>query len=268
MRLQVITLFLLLQALSFGIWTIFGTNTAEVVHAQSKIHAAAQIPIANTSDTYLKSINFTAKNTEITNNRLIALKRNQILDILSKLPKEHTKNIEKIVLDYNENAGRGLGNGRLIVLKATSISSKEMTAVMIHEMGHVADLGYLSHTKSQYESEFHDGGIKIWESDPSLDYYRLSWEDERTLKRIVNNTDFVSGYAMTDCFEDFAETYIYYLLHGNEFRIKTSTSNVLFKKYNFMKEIVFDGQEFDTGSMRVEENSRPWDITKLSYNFD
>ncbi len=107
----------------------------------------------------------------------------------------------------------------------------------------------------------------MYESDPSLDFYRISWSNEKTRGKEAVNFDFVSGYAMTDPFEDFAESYVYYVLHNADFKAKAQTSDALYQKYVFMKNTVFKGYEFATGEYKPEElNRRPWDITVLSYD--
>jgi hypothetical protein len=49
---------------------------------------------------------------------------------------------------------------------------------------------------------------------------------------------------MSNAFEDFAESYLFYRFHGEIFREIALKSKALTQKYLFMKEFVFDGQEF------------------------
>ena len=72
---------------------------------------------------------------------------------------------------------------------------------------------------------------------------------------------------MTDPFEDFAETYAYYVLHNKDFKSKTQDSDKLLAKYNYMKNTVFGGKEFNTGEYLTKNlTNQPWDITILPYN--
>jgi len=82
--------------------------------------------------------------------------------------------------------------------------------------------------------------------------------------------DFVSGYAQSSAFEDFAETYLYYRVHGEKLREKMQYSSVLAKKYDFMKTHVFDDREFginndSTFAVRPRRGS-DYDATLLSFD--
>jgi hypothetical protein len=140
--------------------------------------------------------------------------------------------------------------------------------VLVHELGHIMDTGVLKGNFWTGESEFHDGKNAIYNDDPSLDFYRISFQDEKKLNKGVSGIDFVTGYAMTDPFEDFAETYNYYLLHGESFRELAKHNQSLAQKYDFMKEKVFAGKEFtfeDTLSFD-SVNSRTYDSTIIGFN--
>jgi hypothetical protein len=55
----------------------------------------------------------------------------------------------------------------------------------------------------------------------------------------MTQKDFVSGYAMTNKYEDFAESLTYYILHNKDFLDKTKTSRILKRKYNFFSFYIF-----------------------------
>lgn len=125
----------------------------------------------------------------------------------------------------------------------------EASSVFIHEFGHYIDLYYLL-------KEF-------WVGDTSNNFYDISWEDVKVIKKWQWKNDFVSGYAMTNKYEDFAETFTYYVFHNAEFKRKTVKSEILESKYNFISSYVFEvgtfkNQDFSTG----EEKEYYWDITK------
>ena len=73
---------------------------------------------------------------------------------------------------------------------------------------------------------------------------------------------------MSDPFEDFAETYTYYVLHNEDFKALVSSSPKLYAKYRFMKYRVFNGIEFNTGDGEVIIHNRPWDTTLLNYELE
>ena len=118
-------------------------------------------------------------------------------------------------------------------------------------------------------SKFVDGSKRIYLNDKSLDFYKISWEDDKTMKDDADKLDFVSGYAMTDPFEDFAESYAYYILHGTEFRLLTRYNQEIKQKYNYLKNEVFAGNEFINGNpviTNMKISSRDYDVTVLPYD--
>ena len=220
------------------------------------------------SQTNEVKVNFRTRNMNESVLDLNEYQKDQIKLVLSHLPEEHAQTIKNIILDYNSEAYRGLGGNNLIILRGTDMDSKEFISVLVHETAHNVDYGYLTHENTKERSAFRDGGHSIYTTDPSVDFYSISWENEQTLKKTANNLDFVSGYAMSDPFEDFAETYTYYVLHNQDFKTLTASSLKLYAKDQFMKEHVFNGIEFNTGDSQVVMHNRPWDTTVLGYDLD
>ncbi len=271
-----------LQIASFAVWqgvNAWGntksidastTNSAVVIEHES----AKDIKIANSTDqsvdsNIISNVRFVAKSENEQLKPLNSAKKDEIMSVIKKLPANHLATLKNLVLDYNSTAHRGLGGKELIILRAVNIGKEEFFAVMIHEIGHNVDLGYLGEANQNEKSNFTDNGKPVYKTDPSLNFYKISWDDDQTRKKDAGNLDFVSGYAVTDPFEDFAESYIYYVLHNKDFKSKTQTSAKLLQKYNFMKNKVFNGKEFDTGNYLSDKlNNRPWDITLLSYNLN
>jgi len=56
--------------------------------------------------------------------------------------------------------------------------------------------------------------------------------------------DFVSGYALSNKYEDFAESFSFYVFHNDIFRDRALKNVSLQKKYDFFKTYVFDHEEF------------------------
>jgi hypothetical protein len=262
MRLKIFALFVAIQALSFGIWTAVSPANASVpaaVITEASVHPASESAL---------DLNFQNRNMDEEKRFLDAIRQNQIETALKKLPAEHAASVKDIILDYSEKAHRGLGGNYMIIIRAVEMGTEEFVGVLIHETGHNVDYAFLKETEKKERSEFKDGSLSLYESDPSLDFYRISWENEDQRKHEANNMDFVSGYAMTDPFEDFAETYTFYVLHNKDFKVLASSSDALLAKYKFMKDKVFNGVEFDTGDGDVNIANRPWDTTVLSYDID
>ncbi len=258
MRLKAISLFLAIQALSFFIWKAVATNNQVLANVPAT-------PTHSASEETQLNVDFSMRNFSESIVSLNIAQKAKITEALEALPEEHADSVEKIVLDYNKNAGRGLGGNNLIILRGVGMSYEELIGVLVHETGHNVDYAYLSPKKEETKSNFKDGSFPLYITDPSIDFYRISWEDEFTLKKTASNLDFVSGYAMSDPFEDFAEAYTYYVLHNEDFKVLATSSPKLYAKYRFMKYRVFNGVEFNTGDGIVNMNNRPWDITILSY---
>jgi hypothetical protein len=110
-----------------------------------------------------------------------------------------------------------------------------MVATTIHEVAHNIDDGVLVGSGAEM-SEFREFGDYLPANDPSLEYYRISWEHDRLTK---DNSFFCSHYGKTDPFEDFAECFTIYVINGAWF--KEQGEGVA--KYNHIKRL-FGGREF------------------------
>lgn len=300
MRIRILILFVITQLFSFGLWSHFNaeanlpvpplSETIRTTTPPSTLPAinpiqdqASQAPSVeptrsspsrdivtslSTAPSPFGHVHFSSRNPNSdTTERSTTILKNQVFKVFKKLPESHIAVIRNIILDFDPHAYRGMGGKRMIILRA-DMESKEFNGVLIHEIGHNVDLIKLRVEESATMSAFKDGSTPIYVGDPSLDFYRISWANETTLKKTAGNLDFVSGYAMTDPFEDFAETYAYYVLHHKDFKAKVATSTALFAKYRFMKYRVFNGLEFDTGNEMADTLVRPWDVTVLPYNLN
>lgn len=132
------------------------------------------------------------------------------------------------------------------------LSKEELLAVFIHEFWHYIDIDFS-------ENKF--------SPDVSQDFYDISWEATTVIKWWQKISDFVSGYAMTNKYEDFAESFIYYVLHNWDFLSKSEKSEILKEKYNFFSEKIFTNEEFENTnfSKSKEVLDYYWDITKIDY---
>jgi len=168
----------------------------------------------------------------------------KVFEVISDLPEAHTKTLKVLEVKNQAHVSRGMANERRLILNTQSIDTEdELRAVTIHEIGHVVDLGMLK-GKQKQQSVFSTNDHKVSIDDPSLRFYKISWNNTTKLKTKARRKDFVSGYAMANTYEDFAETYAFYVLHGEKFRGLTDHSFPLKKKYYFMKNHVFNGVEF------------------------
>lgn len=188
------------------------------------------------------------------------------------LPKDQVAAVHDLTLSFDPEARRGLAGGNTLILRCTGMEKEELVAVLLHEIGHITDTGFLqSPTLSSAEkTSFDDRGTFVYTDDPSADFYSISWEDNRSFTS--PETGFISGYAMTSPFEDFADTYMAYILHGPLFRFYAARDTDLKVKYEFMKETVFDGVEFDFEEEKLprirEANVRVYDITLKDFSLE
>jgi hypothetical protein len=187
---------------------------------------------------------------------------------LKSLPSKSVSELKNLTLYFADDGRRGLGGSNTVILRCSSVTDEELVSVLVHEMGHVTDTGAINGSAAGGISSFYDGSNPVYGDDPSLEFYTLDFKDDKTLKRTATEWDFVSGYAMTDPFEDFAESYAYYVLHGNEFRSLAETNSVLQKKYEFLKNKVFNGKEYFNGSAKADASVRHYDVTVLPYDMN
>ncbi|PIQ78035.1 hypothetical protein COV82_01940, partial [Candidatus Peregrinibacteria bacterium CG11_big_fil_rev_8_21_14_0_20_46_8] len=187
---------------------------------------------------------------------------------LQKLPQNHVQGLQTLTLFYTHDGRRGLGGNGGIVLRCLNISDAELTGVLVHEMGHIVDEQFLQGSNNRALTNFFDFGRPILADDPSYMFYNISWENNTEKRLNTVAADFVSGYAASDPFEDFAESYAYYILHGEEFRTLTASNSSLKRKYEVLKSYVFQGAEF--GNFMPSERSlnkvtREYDVTVMPY---
>ncbi len=272
---KIISLFLLIQITSFALWQ--GVQawsnkpsadpiliTQEDVLDNNNVKSSAKTPTQP-----FNNVRFASRTEKKIYGNIDGDKKREIATVLEKLPPKHISTLKNILLDYDPNAHRGLGGKNIVILRAVNMDTNEFYGVLVHEIGHNVDLGYLTETNKKKASEFRDGKKPVYESDPSLGFYRISWDDDKNRKKTASNLDFVSGYGLTDPFEDFAECYVYYVLHNKDFKSKTQTSKMLLQKYNYIKNTIFQGREYDTGTYLTSNlKRRPWDITVLPYDLE
>ncbi len=173
-------------------------------------------------------------------------------------------------LRINESTWRRWYAGHhTIMMNTNSIDSyKEFWEVLTHEFGHIIDLWILRWTWWTKHSSFTEFWKEaFYNDDPSLDYYKISWLSEDTRKSSASRLDFVSWYALTNPFEDFAESVNMYLNHYWVFKEMAKTSNSLDMKFRYMKRLFGNRYlNYDReNAQRVKNNPewRPRDSTKI-----
>lgn len=174
-------------------------------------------------------------------------------------PYLHRTQLKSLKFLWTKSTQRGLGGESSIHLKCNDISAAELTAVFVHEMGHIVDTGLMEGQSSAGPSHFIDKRTSVFEDDPSIDFYTISWKNAVTKLSKSRVNDFVTGYAMSDPFEDFAESYNFYLLHGSQFRYLSRFNLPLGQKYAYLRDRIFNGQEFWNNDIKLNAKRRSYD---------
>lgn len=192
-------------------------------------------------------INFKEECNIYTNNISNFINFKSINDKINSLQIEIYKNI----LDTRWK----MSNKSVKLFWALKMSDREFLSVFIHEFAHYIDIYFLEKKVIKDLSEY---------------FYEISWESSKVIKPWQKQEDFVSWYAMTNKYEDFAETFTYYVLHNKDFYTKSKKSEILQKKYDFFKNNVFIKNEFYNLDIKEEKEIKNYyrDITKINYNLE
>jgi len=177
--------------------------------------------------------------------------KSSIYMLISYLPIEHVKLLRNVKIHYNSSGVNGYGgNGDIIIRGGYLIDTNKFIKVFTHEMGHVVDTGMIG-DYSAGVSNFVDMSTTLYNNDPNIGFFNISWNNDAQKKSNMNLSDFVSKYAYdNNSFEDFAESYVTYVMNGNRFRCMSYNSSVIEAKYQYMKKVFFHDREYFTGDSR------------------
>lgn len=154
-----------------------------------------------------------------------------------------------VTVDAERVEPRGQLSGNELIISTSIPTDSEKISVFVHELGHVVDIHYLK-----------PGML----GDPSEDFYKISWESYKIKKKGAKLADFVSGYALSNKYEDFAESFSFFVFHNAEFQKRAKTNPLLAKKYAFFSEKVFESGDFaNTNFASGAVKTYFWDTTKL-----
>lgn len=170
---------------------------------------------------------------------------------------------------FTEDLGsRGFAGPHTIMVDAT-LEEEELIAILIHETAHFLDLsGCTRGNPDSGVSAFKDEDVLMYNDDPSVLFYQLSWATENIQKRGMSSANFVTGYAKHNAFEDLAESVTYYVLRQKDFRTRAAKNAVLAQKLAWIETYIFPGgvdlaeQEGSAFNGKI-----PWDATKLAYTW-
>lgn len=158
-----------------------------------------------------------------------------------------------LIIDGTRKEPRGQVSGNSLILSGKISGESESLKVFVHELGHIIDIYYLP---------THEDG-----ADLSNSFYDVSWIDYDAKKKDAKIWDFVSGYALSNKYEDFAESFAFYVFHNDEFLKRAESNESLQKKYDFFRDNVFVDNEFISTNFSTDKiRSYNWDTTKIPIN--
>jgi len=110
----------------------------------------------------------------VVNQEDIRIHHREIADnVLRSLPAECTKKLENFYVRYDKPKRRGLAGKKSIILDGT-VPDDEFVALLIHEFGHITDLGCMEGSKEKAPSGYKDGSEIIYANDPKFAYSNIS----------------------------------------------------------------------------------------------
>jgi hypothetical protein len=155
-----------------------------------------------------------------------------------------------IVLDSGLIEPRGQMKWRIIRLSPQVRADSEFLQLLVHEVAHYIDI-----------YSFISSGNR---RDVSTQFYRISWDAPKTKKSGETLSSFISGYASTNQYEDFAETFTFYVFHNTTFSERALRNETLRKKYLFFANEVFPDWAFQDTDFSVGiVPGYLWDTTKV-----
>lgn len=135
---------------------------------------------------------------------------------------------------------------------AKGMKNDEYLWVAIHEYAHHYDI----HTMTSWI---------LW--DKSDDFYKISWNNIYDIKPWQDYDSFVSWYAMTNMYEDFAESFTLFMIRNDIFLSRAETSPILMEKYNyFLDKNIYDPLFSSAPEWVQTYDEYIWDTTKVSYD--
>lgn len=158
----------------------------------------------------------------------------QIKDFLAKEhPDRHLNDINISHISYNNEVKKT--EQKDIVLGEWGVDKRmpdKRGKIEIYRQNPTSDRADLTELK---ETLSHEVGHNV--------FFRMDNEKQLKWQEISgkrDSIDCVTPYATKDLYEDFAESYSYYINHANELK------NISEPKYNYMRDEVFDGRIYDT----------------------
>lgn len=225
---------------------------------------AAPLLAARNSDTPHVKADVTGNLLPVVRQKNIREDHQHIADtVLRRLPSGCRDHLKNFYVLYNNPKQRGLGGKSTIILDGTA-SDTEFAALLVHECSHVIHANMPGSSKSDM-SAFKDGKDTFAADSPVVSFFSISWIQSNIMKQGQTKEDFVSGYAQSDAFEDFAETFAAYVLQRPSLIERARTSTAMAAKLAWMETNLPLVDHLLGIPQYTWDNVVPWDTTKLAY---
>lgn len=192
----------------------------------------------------------------------------RVFDAYERIPKAQREQLHALKFLWYSDSARGLGGNGSIYIKCNDMTDDVLTSVFVHEMGHIVDTGLYDGKSAAGLSVYNDSRATVFKNDPSIDFYAISWKNTSHVVSGSTAFDFVTQYARSNPFEDFAESYNFYLLHGSQFKFMTKTNARLARKYAYLRDNVFSGKEYVNNDIKLNAKKRSYDATVLPFSLE
>jgi hypothetical protein len=183
--------------------------------------------------------------------------------VLRKLPSLCRDNLKNFYVLYQNASQRGLGGKSTIIIDGTA-PDNEFVGLLVHECGHVIHGNLLGHARTG-ASNFKDGSDIFAKDSPAAQFFAISWTTSKTPKATNQKGDFVTGYAASDAFEDFAETFATYVLERPSMEARAKDNAAIAAKLDWMIEYLPLPANLLGTPQYTWDKKVPWDATKLAY---
>lgn len=181
--------------------------------------------------------------------------------VLRALPAGCRDKLRNFYVRYGSTKSRGLG-GKTTIILSGNVPDEEFTGLLTHECAHVIH-GNWTGSAATGQTSFKDGKDRFYADSPVVDFFSISWIEADVLRAEAKKADFVSGYAQSDAFEDFAESFVMYILHRDAFAERAKSSTAIAAKLAWMEKNLPMHTDILGTSRYSWDKSVPWDVTKL-----
>lgn len=207
------------------------------------------LPEIKTFEKWAEQRNISVKGVYINSYEIISKKHLEDSDIISTNEINNISNAIKIVYDVPDDVLHFLNGktlyisqkeGRSLTYIQSNVGYSQVNGLhdgvifeqpfskytLVHEIGHIVeheltDLRIISIKKEIFNNEF------------------------QNLTRSMQNEGFITPYSKINENENFAEHFVNYVLNAEKFRIMSEHNLILKAKYDFFRDYVFDGLEFE-----------------------